>query len=324
MGCRETALLAFIELPQMKQIYQKILDSALSALPKSKKTIWWLLKIIIPTSLFVSLLNYFGVITWISGYLTPVFSIIGLPGESSIVFISSLFLPLYAPIAIIATLPLSMREITILALMCLISHNLIVESAIQKKTGTPFFVMYSVRLLASFAGAYLLNLTLPVNIGGSHQLTEALVHPDLISMLSHWIISAGWLMLKIALIVTGLMMLQNILKSFNILTYLSKTFAPLMQFFGLSRESSFLWFVAQILGLTYGSAVIIDQVEQNEVSKADANLLNYHIAINHSLLEDTLLFVAIGVPVLWITAPRLLLAMIAVWAVKYFIYLKNK
>lgn len=309
---------------KMKQIYQRILDSAISALPKSKKTVWWLLKIIIPTSLFVSLLNYYGVIAWISGYLTPVFSIIGLPGESAIVFISSLFLPLYAPIAIIATLPLDMREITILALMCLISHNMIVESAIQKKTGTSFFIMYSVRLMASFAGAYFLNLLLPERIGGSHQMSEVVIHPDFLSMITHWLISAGWLMLKIALIVTGLMMLQNILKAFNILTYLSRTFAPLMKFFGLSRESSFLWFVAQILGLTYGSAVIIDQVEQNEVSKSDANLLNYHIAINHSLLEDTLLFVAIGVPAIWITFPRIFLAMVAVWTARYILYIKNK
>jgi hypothetical protein len=97
---------------------------------------------------------------------------------------------------------------------------------------------------------------------------------------------------------------------------ISKTFAPMMKIFGLSKDSSFLWFVAQITGLTYGSAIMIEQTENNEISRKDSDLLNHHIAINHSLLEDTLLFVAIGVPVFWITIPRILLAMVAVWTAK--------
>jgi hypothetical protein len=72
------------------------------------------------------------------------------------------------------------------------------------------------------------------------------------------------------------------------------------------------------VGLTYGSVVMIEEVERGEIAAADADLLNYHIAINHSLLEDTLLFVAIGVPAVWITFPRILLAIIAVWTVRIF------
>ena len=92
----------------------------------------------------------------------------------------------------------------------------------------------------------------------------------------------------------------------------------MMKIFGLPKESSFMWFVGQILGLTYGSAVMIEQVHQNEISKKDANQLNYHLAINHSLLEDTLLFVAIGVPGIWIIAPRFILAIIVVWGLRLF------
>ena len=307
----------------MKLIYRRIIDSALSALPKARKTIWWLLKIILPTSLLVSLLHYFGILSWISGYLTPVFSIIGLPGESAIVFISSIFLPLYAPIAIIATLQLDMREITILALMCLISHNMIIESAIQKKTGSSYFIMFSLRIVASFAGAFLLNILLPENTGTIQKNQTISADEDFISWLTQWAIGAGWLIIKIGLIITGLMMLQNILKNFSILDYLSKTFAPLMKLFGLSKESSFLWFVGQTIGLTYGSAVMIEQVENKDISRADANLLNYHIAINHSLLEDTLLFVAIGVPASWIIGPRIVLAIIVVWTARYLIHCRK-
>lgn len=308
----------------MNSINLRIYNSAKSALPKAGKTVWWLLKIILPISLTVSFLQYWGVIAYMATYLSPAFSIIGLPGESAIVFISSIFLTLYAPIAIIATLPLDMREITILALMCLISHNLFVESAVQKKTGSSAIVMFVMRLIVSFVAAYILNLLLPEHIGSNRIAEKSIVFENINEMLIYWFIGAFRLIIKIVLIVTGLMILQNILNEFKILNYISQLFAPMMKMMGLSPDSSFLWFISQIVGLTYGSAIMIEAVENKQISKKDANLLNFHIAINHSLLEDTLLFVAIGVPASWIVGPRFILAILIVWSVRIIQMKKSK
>jgi len=300
----------------MSEFFSRILSSSGSALPKSAKTVWWLLKIILPISFLVSLMNYLGIITLIADYLSPVFSIIGLPGESAIVFISSLFLSLYAPIAIMATLTLDLREVTILALMCLISHNMFVETAVQKKTGSSAVVMFTLRLFTSFFAAYILNKLLPDNIGINSISEKAVIFDNFGFMLLAWLKGAGWLILKITLIVTGLLILQNILKEFKIIDLISKPFAPVMKLMGLSPDTSFLWFIGQIVGLTYGSVVMIEEVQNGDIKPQDADLLNYHIAINHSLLEDTLLFVAIGVPAVWITFPRIILAVTAVWSVR--------
>lgn len=300
----------------MNTFFKRLSASSLSAFPKAGKTVWWLLKIILPISLAVSFLQYFGVIAWLAVVLAPVFSIIGLPGESAIVFISSIFLSLYAPIAIMVTLALDMREVTILALMCLISHNMFVETAIQKKTGSSAVIMFLLRICTSFFAAFALNLLLPAQLGPALVVENAIVPATVWDVLQSWLWGAGSLILKITLIVTGLMVMQNILKEFSILNVISKFFAPFMRVMGLSNESSFLWFVAQTVGLAYGSAIMIEEVERKEISLHDANLLNYHIAINHSLLEDTLLFVAIGVPGSWIIAPRLILAIAVVWIVR--------
>lgn len=297
----------------------RLKNSILSALPKAAKTIIWLLKIILPISLAVSFLQYWGFITVLAGFLKPLFALIGLPGESAIVFISSLFLSLYAPIAIMTTLALDMREITILALMCLISHNLFIESAVQQKTGTSAVIMFVLRIITSFIGAAFLNYFLPEKIGNSFVQTTAPVFANYAEMLIFWLQNSGWLILKIVLIVSGLMILQNLLKEYKIIDLISKLFAPFMKVMGLTPESSFLWFVSQIVGLTYGSAIMIESVEKHEISPRSAMLLNYHIAINHSLLEDSLLFAAVGVPVGWIIGPRFLLAFIAVWTFRFII-----
>jgi hypothetical protein len=300
----------------MNTLSERIFKSIKSALNKSGKTIWWLLKIIIPISLLVSFLQYWGVIAQIAGVLTPAFSLIGLPGESAVVFITSIFLPVYGPIAIISTLPLDMREITILAIMCLISHNLFVETAVQKKTGSSALCMFFLRISMSIIAAIILNRLLPENIGSRHVAQQSLKFLNVQDMLSKWVINTGFLSLKISLIIGGLMILQNILKEFNLLILIAKIFAPLMRIMGLSTDSSFLWFIAQTLGLGYGSAIMIDNVENKTISLKDVNLLNYHIAINHSLLEDTLLFVAIGVPAGWIISTRVILAILVVWCVR--------
>ena len=301
---------------RMNTLTKRLYTSSKSALPKAGKTIWWLLKIILPISLIVSFLQYWGIIAKIAIFLSPAFSLIGLPGESAVVFITSIFIPLYGPIAIISTLPLDMREITILALMCLISHNLFVETAIQKKTGSSALIMFFLRLSTSIIGAFILNQLLPEHIGSIHTVQQSLVFSNIPDMLRNWIIDAGFLSFKIALIITSLMILQSILKEFNLLIIISRLFAPLMRMMGLHNDSSFLWFVAQTLGLGYGSAIMIEEVKNKAITHESANLLNYHIAINHSLLEDTLLFVAIGVPVGWIIAPRFILAIVVVWSVR--------
>lgn len=304
----------------------RLKHAVISALPKAKKTTLWLLKIIIPISLAVSILHYLGVIDVLAHYLSPVFSVVGLPGEAAIVFITSIFLSLYAPIAIIATLPLDARDITILAVMCLIAHNMIVETAVQSKTGSSYWRMFLIRIISAFVAAYFLNLLLPKNIETAELVGKSLVFDSFWAMLADWGVNTLWLVVKVLLIITGLMILQGILKEFKILDMISKSLTPLMTAMGLPKSTSFLWFVAHVLGLTYGSAVMIDSFENNELSREDADLLNHHIAVNHSTLEDTLLFVAIGVPVLWMVIPRFVLAIIIVWCVRFLQYasLRNR
>ena len=107
-----------------------------TALPQGTRTAIWLLKITIPVSFAVFLLDYSGLLDIIAGWVSPLFKLIGLSGEASIVIITSIFTNIYSAIIVMTTLGTGFREGTILAVMCLISHALIVETAIQRKTGS--------------------------------------------------------------------------------------------------------------------------------------------------------------------------------------------
>ena len=119
--------------PAAALAWQKVRISVVEAMPMALKTAWWLIRLIIPVSLGVTLLKFFGILAILSSFLSPLFSVIGLPGEAALVFLTSVFLNIYSAIAVITSLPFSGREVAILAVMCLIAHNLIIETAVQKK-----------------------------------------------------------------------------------------------------------------------------------------------------------------------------------------------
>lgn len=295
-----------------------------SAWPGALKTALWMIKIMLPVSLAMMLLQYFNILKYISDYLTPLFLNIGLPGESALVFITSVFLNIYAAIAVIGTLTLNMREITILAIMCLISHNLVVETTVQKKTGSSAIRMIIMRISFSFIAAILFNYFLPALQADRMVTSKAADYGNILNLLKVWFNDSVLLSIKVILIVILLMFLQRILEDFNIMKILSGILNPLMKPMGLSEKTSFQWIIANVIGLTYGSAIIIEQVESGNISKKDADFLNHHIGICHSLLEDTILFVSIGAPALWIFFPRIILAMVSVWFYRFEKYLCSK
>jgi len=175
------------------------------------------------------------------------------------------------------------------------------------------------RIGMSFVAALLWNWLLPEKMGSAAVLHMASAAEQTIGpVLWAWAQGALALSLKITLIVTALMVLQRILEEFHVMDMLSHVSGPFMQFMGLSRDSSFLWFVANIVGLTYGSAILIEQVQEGKIDIKDASMLNNHLAISHSLLEDTSLWVVVGVPLFWVTVPRVALAILVVWTIRFF------
>ncbi|MGE0089461.1 MAG: nucleoside recognition domain-containing protein [Bacteroidales bacterium] len=290
----------------------RVIKSVKEAFPKGIKTAYWLLKITIPVSFAVVMLDYFGGIDYIAQYTTPIFKLIGLPGVAAVVLITSIFTNIYSVVAVLTTLALPTREGTIIAVMCLISHGFIIESAVLKKTGSSIVRMLLLRLIASFIVGWLLNLIMP---GQASIITEHIVNKEVAfsDVLINWIHAISITIIKILVIVNLLLIGQKMLEEFGLMKLLVIPLKPFMKVFGLNPTTSFSWIAANFIGLAYGSAIIIDQLETNKMDKHDADLLNHHIALSHSQLEDPLLFLTLGFSFGWLIFPRLFIAIVAVW-----------
>ncbi len=293
------------------------------ALKKSGSTSLWLLKMILPISLMVRFMDYFGILAYIADVLDPLFVYLGLPGSTAIVFITSIFLPLYAPIAILTSMSITLRELTILALMCQIAHNLPVESAIQAKTGTTFRGMTVLRIIMGVFTGFILNLILPNEMGmPNFAQTNITVVSSVGELLILWLKSSLNIALIISAIVFSLNLLYNILNHYNLISKLSRGLKPFLKAFGLPENTGFLLLIGYIVGLAYGGALMMDQMKDGKVSRTDANLLNHHLAVSHSVIEDNLLFVALGVSIWWIMGVRFTRAWIVVWLRRFLLNIR--
>ena len=103
-----------------------------------------------------------------------------------------------------------------------------------------------------------------------------------------------------------------------LVTVLSSVHTAIMHFFGMSDKASFLWIVGNLVGLSYGGAIMVDMVDNSKITKGEAHYVNSHLSMSHSLIEDTLLFVVLGISVWWIMGTRLLFALLVVWAMRAF------
>ena len=293
----------------------KFMQSLRSALPDTWKSASWLLKLMIPISLSVALLQHWGVLAWIAGYLNPLFSLLGLPGESAILFISGAAAGTYAGVAAMMSVHLTLRQATIVGIMILICHALPMECTVNHKTGSNFLRMGLLRIFMAFMAAVCLNWLLP-EMSQSYLYIGAAAESSLAEVLQTWAVSQLKMAVLVFLIIYVLMVLQSMIQLYSLLDPLSRFLAPLMRLLGLPRKAAYMWLVGNVLGLSYGSAVMLDLEEKGQITREDANAVNYHLIMNHSMLEDTIVMAITGVSVFWILATRITFALIVVWTRK--------
>ncbi len=295
---------------------EQLKSSLTSAFPPALKTTLWLLRIMIPISLAVRLMQHYGIIEWMAQYLNPVFQYMGLPGASAIAFLTSASVTTYAGLAVMMSMELTMREATILALMALICHALPLECAVVRKVGSNPYKMGALRVAGAFLVAFYLNLVLPAMPQPFMAHTLAVESSGLWNVVWQWALSSVRMSLMIFALIYSLMVLQRLLDKYGVMPLLARPLGPLMRFFGLPAHAAYLWLVGNVLGISYGSAMMLDLEDSGRITREEANGVNYHLIMNHSMLEDTMVFAAAGISVFWILSTRILFALLLVWGRK--------
>ncbi len=104
----------------------------------------------------------------------------------------------------------------------------------------------------------------------------------------------GKLLWQIAIIVIPIMIVMEALKEANLLDKVTQRLAWTVKPFRMSSAAVFPLLAGLAFGLVYGAGMIIQAASEGSLNKRDLYLISLFLVINHSVFEDTLLFVAIG------------------------------
>ncbi|MDE5414094.1 nucleoside recognition domain-containing protein [Alkalihalobacterium chitinilyticum] len=265
------------------------------------QTTWTLGKIIFPITLIITILGYTPVLEWLAQLLAPVMGWIGLPGEAAIPLILGNVLNLYAAIGAILTMELTVKEVFILAVMLSFSHNLFVESAVAAKVGIRMSVVLAVRLGLALFSAWVIHLLWQ---GGSEIAQYGFVSSGNEAEVTGWLAivwkgieSATIGIAQLALIVIPLMIFIQIMKELNWLKVFSKWMSPFTRMLGIRENTSTTLASGLFFGLAFGAGVMIQAVKEDGVKKKDLYLVFIFLVACHAVIEDTLIFIPLGIPI---------------------------
>ncbi|MDH5365056.1 MAG: hypothetical protein OEW82_07895 [Dehalococcoidia bacterium] len=230
----------------------------------------------------------------------------------------------YAAIAIMVVLPFTIEQITLIALFITIAHMLIAEGIVQHKSGLNIIKATLVRIGAAILSVLVVSqfftdtsqsVTLPASLA---------VDAAFLEVLKGWAIDTLSLCGRVFIIIMLVMMALYVSESLGWLKYVRNFFRPLMKILGLSDRAVTMWVTGAGFGLLYGSAVIMEEANKETLTKEELEHLHISIGINHSIVEETGLFLALGVNPLWLLIPRFVAAIVAVQSLRAVQYLKSK
>jgi spore maturation protein SpmB len=304
-------------------------------------TAWVMFKIMIPVSIVVKILQMTGVIVYIGIALSPIMRLVGLPGEMGLVWgtgmITNLFGGIMAYLNVAPSFHLTVAQTTVLALMMLVAHTFPIELQVARKAGVKLITMFIWR----FGFAFLMGLVLNLIYNGFNVLQEpsvitwkrqVIVDPSL----QAWAVGELKNYLTIFLFIFSLLLLIKILKVTGVINIITKGLSPLLKLMGIGAEVTTIAIIGLTLGVVYGGVLIINESKNKNINKRDIFYCLALMGLCHSVIEDSILMIALGGHYTGVLIFRFLISMLIMWAVvkytkhlsdssfaKYFLAKKN-
>ncbi|MEI2416142.1 nucleoside recognition domain-containing protein [Orrella sp. JC864] len=294
----------------------------LHLLTRSRRLFWALAKVMLPVMLAVRAAELAGLIDLLGAALGPFMALLDLPPQAGLVWVACVFVGIYGGIgALVGLAPqmdLNVAQLSALAAMMLFAHSIPVEQAIVRRAGASFWFTSALRLgLALLYGAMvawtcrLLGvLDEPVSLGwlqGSQWAAEQAPNVHLA-----WAQSTLFSLLATYGVILGLLVLLDVLERLGITRRITVALTPLLRLSGLDARVAPVTTVGVLLGLTYGGALIIEEAQKQNFPPRTRLLALSWLSLSHSLIEDTLLMLALGADIWVVLVGRVALTMLVV------------
>jgi hypothetical protein len=270
-----------------------------------------LAKVVVPTYFIVALLDYSGLIAVIAHALKPVMALFGLPGEASVVLLSGWFLSVYSALGAMKALQLPPQAVTILALMILICHAIPLEWAVLHKMGARAWRLTLIRFLVSIIAGLIYAA---VNAGKMPAFTvetqaiEAARQMEFFAFFAHSILGCAKLAALVFAVILPLSIISEWLRAKDLLPKLARGMSARLGRYNPGEGALVSLLIGLLIGVVYGGGAMIALARADIIKPPQARVVGLFLSLCHSILEDPVLFIAIGGSWFWLIVVRFLIA----------------
>jgi hypothetical protein len=182
---------------------------------------------------------------------------------------------LYACIAVIAVVPFTTAQMTLIAVFCLIAHNLITESIVQHRSGINGVKIAVIRVITAVIAVLIVSQFMGDTSQSVAIPAELAVQKPILEALAGWALDTLLLLGKILGIIMGLMIALELLRALEWINPLLKIFKPFMRLLGLPERTAMMFMAAILFGIFYGAAVIIEEARSEGLPEKNWNAFRY-------------------------------------------------
>lgn len=281
-------------------------------------------KVMLPVMMVVQLAQEFGLVDLIGRAITPAMALMHLPPEAGIIWATTVLTGMYGGIASLSTLSPSLditaAQLSALCAMMLFSHAIPVEQSIVRRAGGGFAATAVLRLVTAAAYGAAVSWTCHLTGTLSEPLSFAWLRGS--GFVSQggdggymgWLQSTAFSLGLTFVVIVALLFVLDMLDRLGITRRFTAAMMPLLKISGLDAQVAPVTTVGVLLGLTYGGALIIEEAEKHRFSARTRFLALSWLSLSHSLIEDTLLLMALGADVWIVLVGRVLITLVIVAA----------
>mgnify|MGYP005812420517 CR=1 FL=1 len=300
-------------MPILRAAYVKTLEAL--------EVYWVLLRVMVPITVFTELLSRMGVIEAIAPAFAPIMSLVGLPPELGLAWLSGMLVGIWGAVPLLFVLvpmdSLSVADVTVFSALLLFAHALPIEQKIIQQAGPRMLTTTTLRIFGGLLYAFLLHNLLVATGWLSEPVNPAWIPMNATPDWTGFLTGLLEAMVTMFFILLALTWGLEILKVTGILKLVMKALAPLLQLAGIRGEAGHLTAVGLFLGISYGGGLLIREARSGLVSPRQIFISCVFMGFAHSVIEDTLIMVAIGADLGAVLGGRVAFAIAATAAIAW-------
>lgn len=289
-----------------------------SALQKTRETLaiyWVLVRITVPIALLTEFLARMGVIEAVTPAFAPVMNLVGLPPELGLAWLTGMLVGIWGAVPLLFTLvptsSLSVADVTVFSALILFAHGLPIEQKIIQQAGPGMIATTVLRLAGGLLYAFLLHHVLKVTGWLSAPVNPAWIPLGATPDWAHYLRGLAETMVWMLVILVVLSWSLELLKVTGALGLLMKALSPVLRLAGIRGEAEHLTAVGLFLGISYGAGLLIREAQSGAISPRQIFLSCVFMGFAHSVIEDTLIVIALGADVYGVLVGRVVFAIAA-------------